>query len=108
LYRTTSHASQATGYTTIGEQKAKNKHVKIGTTREEFTKWRSDRDKVLGAPRLLFPAVQVCRQFITSFRTFLFPKVNIRAGKMPTPEANGSVFFKIPVKLNNLLRLVKM
>lgn len=45
--------------TTVGEQKNQNKHVKVGTTIEEFSKWRSDRDSTLGAPRLLYPALQV-------------------------------------------------
>jgi hypothetical protein len=42
---------------------------------------RSERDKTLAMPVLILPAVQV----------------NLRAGKLPTPEDNGISYLKIPV-----------
>ncbi len=67
---------------TIGEQKAKNIHIKGDTTREEFVKFRTERDKTLSAPRLLLPSVQI----------------NIDAGHLPLPENNGSRYLKIPIQ----------
>ncbi|KAK3996153.1 putative Zn-dependent hydrolase [Cladorrhinum sp. PSN332] len=64
-------------YTTVAEQQQQNKHLKTGTQREDFVKWRTERDGVLGEPRLLHQALQV----------------NIRGGRMP---ADG--FLKVPVK----------
>ncbi len=53
--------------TTIEDERRENKHVKIGTTREEYTMMRTTRDAVLGTPRLLHPSLQF----------------NIRAGSPP-------------------------
>jgi glyoxylase-like metal-dependent hydrolase (beta-lactamase superfamily II) len=43
--------------TTIGEQKTSNIHVRAGTSRDEFVKFRESRDKTLIAPRLLNPSL---------------------------------------------------
>jgi len=67
--------------TTIGEQKAANIHLKQGTDRDAFIKMRTERDKGLKMPALILPSVQV----------------NIRAGKMPPAENNGTVYLKVPV-----------
>ncbi|KAK4163234.1 beta-lactamase-like protein [Cladorrhinum sp. PSN259] len=64
-------------YTTVAEQQQQNKHLKAGTQREDFVKWRTERDGSLGEPKLLHQALQV----------------NIRGGRMPS---NG--FLKVPVK----------
>ncbi|TVR46885.1 MAG: MBL fold metallo-hydrolase [Rhodobacteraceae bacterium] len=67
--------------TTVGEQKAANKHVGAGATKEDFVKARTERDAQLGMPRLIVPSLQV----------------NMRAGKMPEAEDNGTVYLKVPV-----------
>ena len=76
--------------TSIKEQKAANKHVKLGTQLEEFVKWRSDRDATLSLPKLIYPAIQV----------------NIRAGHLSSnPASSEKVFFKIPVSLPDNFKL---
>ena len=65
---------------TVGEQRAMNVHV-AGKSRKEFVKMRVDRDASLGMPKLIVPSLQV----------------NMRAGKMPEPEEDGTVFLKVPV-----------
>lgn len=67
---------------TIGESKTKNIQLKANTTREEFVRFRTERDRTLAAPRLLLPSVQV----------------NIDAGRLPAPESNGQRYLKIPVR----------
>lgn len=54
-------------YTTVDEQRRENKHVRDGTSEEEFVAWRTERDASLAAPRLLNQAMQF----------------NIRAGRLP-------------------------
>ena len=66
---------------TVGEQKAKNVHVGAGRSMEEFVKMREARDATLSMPKLILPSIQV----------------NMRAGRMPPPEGNGTVYLKIPV-----------
>ncbi|MGR5064084.1 MBL fold metallo-hydrolase [Photobacterium sp. DNB22_13_2] len=61
--------------TTVGECKSDNIHLKRETSESEFVDFRSERDKQLNVPKLLYPAVQV----------------NIRAGVLP------EVFIKIPI-----------
>ncbi len=70
--------------TTVAEQK-NNKHLKGGTTKEQFVAMRKERDAKLAAPRLLLPSIQV----------------NIRAGRFPKAEANGVHYLLIPVKPKN-------
>ena len=67
--------------TTVGEERQSNIHLKDGVSREDFVKLRQGRDATLPVPALLLPAIQV----------------NIRAGRFPEPEANGTVYMKIPV-----------
>lgn len=67
--------------TTVAEEKAHNIHVGNGRTEDEFVRLRTERDATLGAPKLLFPAVQV----------------NIRAGELPPAEANGIAYIRIPL-----------
>ena len=43
--------------TSVKEQKEKNKHVKTGTTVEEFVGFREKRDAELGVPGLLYPSI---------------------------------------------------
>jgi glyoxylase-like metal-dependent hydrolase (beta-lactamase superfamily II) len=67
-------------YATVAEQRAKNVHLN-GKSEDAFVAMREERDKHLEMPALLLPAVQV----------------NIRAGALPAPEANGISYLKIPV-----------
>ncbi len=66
---------------TIGESKAENIRLKGDTSREDFVKFRSERDATLSAPKLLLPSIQV----------------NIDAGRLPEPEDNGVSYLKIPL-----------
>jgi glyoxylase-like metal-dependent hydrolase (beta-lactamase superfamily II) len=65
----------------IGEEKKENIQLKAETTREEYVKFRTERDAKLNAPRLLLPSIQV----------------NIDAGKLPSAEENGKRYLKIPL-----------
>lgn len=67
--------------TTVGRQKASNKHVGNGVSLEDFVAMRTSRDRDLALPDLILPSVQV----------------NMRAGAMPPSEANGVHYLKIPV-----------
>lgn len=67
--------------TTVEEQRRANIHVKDGVSREDFIKLRQSRDATLPVPALLLPAIQV----------------NIRAGRFPEPEKDGSSYLKIPL-----------
>jgi glyoxylase-like metal-dependent hydrolase (beta-lactamase superfamily II) len=69
-------------YMTVKEQREENKHVKEGTKEEDFVKFRSERDAVLGQPRMLHQPLQF----------------NIRAGKLPGATEGGDMFLHIPVK----------
>ena len=74
--------------TTVGEQKENNVHVKISILEDEFVKIREARDKTLNMPKLIIPSIQV----------------NMRAGNLPPPEDNGSVYIKVPI--NSIKNLV--
>ncbi|MFN3972358.1 MAG: MBL fold metallo-hydrolase [Gemmobacter sp.] len=67
--------------TTVGDQKALNKHVGAGKSRADFIAMRTERDATLAMPRLIIPSLQV----------------NMRAGHMPEPEDNGVSYLKVPV-----------
>ncbi len=67
--------------TTVGEQKRANVHVHNGIDEAAFVRMRTERDRTLGMPRLIIPSVQV----------------NMHAGALPTPEANGVRYLKIPI-----------
>jgi glyoxylase-like metal-dependent hydrolase (beta-lactamase superfamily II) len=67
---------------TIGQEKAQNIQLNAKTTREEFVHFRSTRDRSLAAPKLLLPSVQI----------------NIDAGHLPQPAANGIPYLKIPIR----------
>lgn len=69
--------------TTVAEQRAANIHLHDGVDEDSFVAMRQRRDATLGMPRLMLPAIQV----------------NIRAGALPPPEANGARYLKIPVDL---------
>ena len=67
--------------TTVGEQKNKNIHIKVGKSKDEFVKLRDERDATLSMPKLIVPSLQV----------------NMRAGNMPKPDEQGDVFIKVPI-----------
>jgi glyoxylase-like metal-dependent hydrolase (beta-lactamase superfamily II) len=67
---------------TIGQEKAHNIQLNAKTSREEFIHFRSTRDRSLSAPKLLLPSVQI----------------NIDAGHLPKPAANGIPYLKIPIR----------
>jgi glyoxylase-like metal-dependent hydrolase (beta-lactamase superfamily II) len=67
--------------TTIGKSKAQNKQLQGDTSREDFVRFRTERDAVLSAPRLILQSVQV----------------NIDAGRLPAPGPNGLRYLKIPL-----------
>lgn len=66
--------------TTVAEEKAHNIHVGQGRTREDFIRFRTERDATLGMPKLIIPALQV----------------NMRAGEIPTDDS-GRPMLKVPV-----------
>jgi glyoxylase-like metal-dependent hydrolase (beta-lactamase superfamily II) len=65
----------------VAEQREKNIHIRDGVSESQFVAMRTARDKTLHMPVLILPSVQV----------------NIRAGNMPPPEADGNVYLKLPV-----------
>ena len=69
--------------TTVGASKAGNIQLTLATTREQFIALRTMRDATLAAPRLLFPSV----------------RVNIDAGRLPTPHANGVRCLRVPLNM---------
>ncbi|TYC79810.1 MBL fold metallo-hydrolase [Stappia sp. BW2] len=67
--------------TTVGAEKEHNIHVGGGKTKEEFVKFRTERDAQLDMPKLIIPSLQV----------------NMRAGKLPPADNSGKTFLKVPV-----------
>lgn len=67
--------------TTIEEQRRSNIHVRQGVAEAEFVQRRRARDASLQMPALILPSVQV----------------NIRAGELPPPDANGVRYLRIPL-----------
>jgi len=71
--------------TTIAVSRRSNIQLTSETSRETYLRFRKERDATLAAPRLLFPSVQI----------------NVDAGRLPVPSANGNRYLKIPL---NVLR----
>ncbi len=67
--------------TSVAEQRAHNIHIHDGVTEDAFVAMRTQRDAGLQMPQLILPSIQV----------------NIRAGQLPPPEANGVSYLKIPL-----------
>ncbi len=65
--------------TSIDEQR-RNVHL-VGMSQADFIAMRTERDRELDVPDLLLPSLQV----------------NIRAGELPAPEANGIRYLKLPI-----------
>jgi len=67
--------------TTVEESRSHNIHLNDHTTEADFVAMRQARDTTLSAPRLYHFAAQV----------------NVRAGKLPQPEAGGIRYLKLPI-----------
>jgi glyoxylase-like metal-dependent hydrolase (beta-lactamase superfamily II) len=67
--------------TTVGEQRVHNIHAKDGISEDQFVATREARDKTLGMPKLIIPSLQV----------------NMKAGSLPKPDANGKRYLKVPL-----------
>lgn len=67
--------------TTIAAERANNIHVHEGVGEEEFASMRTRRDGTLAMPKLILPSVQV----------------NMRGGRLPEPEENGTSYLKLPL-----------
>lgn len=69
--------------TTVGAQKALNKHIGAGKPKADFVALREARDATLSMPKLILPSLQI----------------NMRAGQMPEAEDNGVAYLKLPLNL---------
>lgn len=67
--------------TSVAEQRRANIHVHDGVSEAEFVTMREKRDATLGMPALILPSIQV----------------NIRAGRLPPVESNGTRYLKLPI-----------
>jgi len=67
--------------TTVADEKAHNIHVGAGKSKEDFVKFRTERDAQLDMPKLIIPSLQV----------------NMRAGQLPEPEEDGKRYLKVPL-----------
>lgn len=67
----------------IAEQRQQNIHVHDGNSEQDFISFRTSRDAQLAVPKLLYPSVQI----------------NVDAGHIPEPEANGKSYMKAPIVL---------
>ncbi|SFS51293.1 MBL fold metallo-hydrolase [Brevundimonas viscosa] len=67
-------------FSTVAAQKARNIHVGGDRSEADFVALRQRRDATLPLPKLMLYALQV----------------NIRGGRLPEPEADGRVYFRIP------------
>lgn len=69
--------------TTVGDERSNNVHVHDGVEEEAFVAMRTARDKTLDLPHLILPSVQV----------------NVRGGRLPPAEDNGTRYLKLPLDL---------
>lgn len=69
--------------TTVAAQRATNIHVHNDVSEDDFVSMREARDATLGMPRLILPSLQV----------------NMRAGHLPAPESNDTVYLKLPLNV---------
>jgi glyoxylase-like metal-dependent hydrolase (beta-lactamase superfamily II) len=69
--------------TTIEEQRRANTHIHDGVDEAAFVRLRVARDATLDLPGLIIPSVQV----------------NIRAGQLPPPDADGVSYLRVPVNV---------
>jgi glyoxylase-like metal-dependent hydrolase (beta-lactamase superfamily II) len=67
--------------TTVAAQRAQNLHMHDGVAEADFVAMREARDKALEMPTLIIPSIQV----------------NMRAGRMPAPDSNGTTYLRLPL-----------
>jgi glyoxylase-like metal-dependent hydrolase (beta-lactamase superfamily II) len=72
---------EAIAQTSLADQRSHNVHVGGNASEADFVKVRNARDATLPVPRLILPALQV----------------NIRAGDLPPPDANGIRYLRLPL-----------
>jgi glyoxylase-like metal-dependent hydrolase (beta-lactamase superfamily II) len=68
---------------TVAEQRRKNVHIQQARDESQFVELRQARDSKLPMPKLILHALQV----------------NIAAGRLPTADANGTRYLKIPLNV---------
>ncbi|MDN3563557.1 MBL fold metallo-hydrolase [Paeniroseomonas aquatica] len=66
---------------TVAKQRACNIHLNDHVSEEEFVGFREERDRTLPLPGLMLAALQI----------------NLRGGRLPEPEANGTSYLKLPL-----------
>ncbi len=66
---------------TLGEQRRENVQIQESVERQDFIRFRLERDLALDMPSLMLPAIQV----------------NIQAGEWPDSDAKGRTFLKLPI-----------
>ena len=66
---------------TVAEHRARNVHLRDGTTKDAFVRLRTDRDRGLSLPARMLAALQV----------------NLRGGRLPPPETDSARYLKIPL-----------
>ena len=69
--------------TSVAAQKAGNIHVHDGVSAQDFIAMRRTRDATLAPPALILPSLQV----------------NIAAGELPAPDAQGRRFLRLPLQI---------
>lgn len=67
--------------TTMRAERTANIHLHEGVGEDEFVAMRTARDATLAMPQLILPSIQV----------------NMRGGRLPPPEGNGTSYLKLPV-----------
>ncbi|WP_424138132.1 MBL fold metallo-hydrolase [Roseomonas chloroacetimidivorans] len=66
---------------TVAEQQATNIHLRDSGGEDGFVRLREERDRTLPLPAMMLFALQV----------------NLRGGRLPKPEANGTSYLKLPI-----------
>jgi glyoxylase-like metal-dependent hydrolase (beta-lactamase superfamily II) len=69
--------------TSVAEQRRANIHIRDGVDAATFVNLRTQRDATLDVPNLIIPSVQV----------------NIRAGHLPPPDADGVQYLRVPLNV---------
>jgi len=69
--------------TTIGRSRKENVQLRGDMTKDEFVKFRNERDATLEPPKLIFQSVQI----------------NVDAGNLPEARGNGHRYMNIPINL---------
>jgi hypothetical protein len=70
-------------FSSVADQRARNKHVNSRIVAEEFARMREERDATLGTPRLMHASLQV----------------NLRGGRLPEADGNGRRWLRMPISV---------